>query len=47
MHTGFRQGKFKERGHLEDTDVDGWVISKEILDKYSKRDLPGLLIIIN
>jgi hypothetical protein len=47
VRTGLRQGTFKERDHLEDISVDGRVILKEIVEKYNKRDLSGLLIIIN
>jgi len=47
VHTELRQGNLRERDHLEDTGVDGWVILREILEKYDKRELSGLLIIIN
>ena len=47
MYTDFRQGTFTERDHLEDTGLVWWVMLKEILEKYNKKELPGLLIIIN
>jgi hypothetical protein len=47
ISTGLRQETVKERDHLEDIDVDGWVILKEILEKYNKREWTGLLIVIN
>lgn len=37
VHTGLRQEALKERGHLEDTGIDGCVILKGILEKYNKR----------
>jgi len=35
VHTRLRRGTLKERGNLEDIGVDGWVILKEILEKYN------------
>jgi hypothetical protein len=47
MNTGLRQGTVKERDHLGDIGVDRWVILKEMLEKYNKREWTGLLIVIN
>jgi hypothetical protein len=47
VYIGLRRGTLKERDNLEGICIDGWVILKEILEKYNKRNFPGLLIIIN
>jgi hypothetical protein len=32
MHTGLRQGTFKERDYLEDIGVDWWIILQQMLE---------------
>ena len=38
MHTGFRWGNLMEGGHLEDPQIDGWIILKWMFEKW---DLVG------
>ena len=43
VHTVFWRGYLRERGHLEDTDVDGRIILKRILKKCDGGAWTGLI----
>jgi hypothetical protein len=43
MHTGFWWGEMIEGDHLEDLDVDGWIILRWIFIKWVRRSWIGLL----
>ena len=45
MHTGFWSGDMRERGYLEETDVDGKMIFKWILRKWHEEAWTGLFCI--
>ena len=36
MHTGFWWGNLRERNHLEELGVDGWIILKWIFKKWDR-----------
>jgi hypothetical protein len=40
---GIKRGAYRERGNLEDTDVDGRIISKWIFEKWQGRVRTGLI----
>jgi hypothetical protein len=43
VHTGFWWGNLRERGHLEDPDIDGGIILRWIFMKEDGRVWPGLI----